>query len=404
MALDPRIALGVQPMQLGDPMERYGKMAAIQGAQNQNALAQYQLGAAQRSDEQAQNRLRLFQEAGGDPTKVANALLQSGDTKGYTEFTKGEAEVGAKRAETISKHMELSKARLSDVRTPEDYIAWHKSNHADPVLAAYFSSMGINPQEQTQKIVQQLQQPGGFQALFTQSALGLDRAMEQVLTSQNLGGTTQVLSTPKYAMPGTTPTATVVPGSVQKITQSPDNAATVGASLANAAATREIAKATRDAAQIKSNQDTEMKLADDYRNQSKEFQQSKAAHEQLSSTLDSATKSPAATLAAATKFMKMLDPGSVVRESELGMALQSSGVFDRAQNYISTLSSGKKLTPTQVTDFKNISDQMFDAAKRVQQAIDADYTQKAKQYGLRPEMVTQNLGQNAKTVSFFDLK
>ena len=92
--------------------------------------------------------------------------------------------------------------------------------------------------------------------------------------------------------------------------------------------------------------------------------------------------------------MKILDPGSVVRESELGMALAASGVVDRAMNYMSTLQSGQKLTKTQAADFKDISGKMFKAAQQVQQTIDADYKAKAKAYGLRPEMVTQDLGQN----------
>ena len=228
MTLDPRISLGVQPMQLPDPLVQYGKVAAIQQAQNQNALAQYQLSAAQRSDEQAANRLRLFQEAGGDPTRVRNALLQTGDIEGYTKLTKGEAEAGKTRAETIAKHMALSKERLATVRTPEDYLAWHQANHADPVLAEYFKPLGITAESQNAKIIQQLQQPGGFEALFKQSALGLDKAMEQTLTSQTLGGTARVISTPKYALPGTTPAASVVPGSIGQVTMTPGEQANVG--------------------------------------------------------------------------------------------------------------------------------------------------------------------------------
>lgn len=187
-----------------------------------------------------------------------------------------------------------------------------------------------------------------------------------------------------------------------------NNKRTVGASLANAAATREAGKlqadATRSAANTKRDQDTEMKLADDYRTQSKGFKEAKDAYAQLSATLGSAATSPAATLAAATKFMKILDPGSVVRESELGMALAASGVIDRALNYISTLQSGQKLTPAQVADFKKTSQQIYEAAQSVQRDIDKDYQTKAKTYGLRPEMVTQDLGQNAKVVSWGDLK
>ena len=56
MALDPSISLGVRPLQLADPLAQYGQVAAIQNAQNQNQLAQFQLGAAQRS-EQTKNML-----------------------------------------------------------------------------------------------------------------------------------------------------------------------------------------------------------------------------------------------------------------------------------------------------------------------------------------------------------
>lgn len=180
---------------------------------------------------------------------------------------------------------------------------------------------------------------------------------------------------------------------LQAGTSRANNQATVSATLSNAAATRDIAAATREAGNSKRDQDTEMKLADDYRAQSKDFKAVGDAYAQINATLDKATTSPAATLAAATKFMKLLDPGSVVRESELGMALQASGVLDRAQNYASTLISGKKLTPTQVADFKNITGQIYGAAQTQQQAIDADYTQRAKTYGLRPENIVQQLGQ-----------
>lgn len=178
------------------------------------------------------------------------------------------------------------------------------------------------------------------------------------------------------------------------ISQSPDNAATVGASYANAAATRSVAASNVEAARIKRDQDTEMKLSDDYRNQSKDFKAVGDAYNQINTTLDSATKSPAATLAAATKFMKLLDPGSVVRESELGMALAASGVFDRATNYVNTLQNGKTLTPNQAKDFKNITEQIYNAAQISQKAIDKDYIGKANAYKLRPEMIVQDLGQN----------
>jgi len=134
----------------------------------------------------------------------------------------------------------------------------------------------------------------------------------------------------------------------------------------------------------------------------KEFSTVQTAHKQVINALNN--PSAANDLAAATKFMKLLDPGSVVRESELGMALAATGVLDRAGNYINTLQNGKTLTQSQVKDFKKISADMYEAAKQVQQRIDKDYKQKAETYKLRPEMIVQDLGQNSKNINFGDLK
>ena len=176
--------------------------------------------------------------------------------------------------------------------------------------------------------------------------------------------------------------------------QSPDNRASVAASRENAAATRAVAASNVEAARIKGDRETEMKLADDYRAQSKGFKEVGDAYKQISATLDKATTSPAATLAAATKFMKLLDPGSVVRESELGMALAATGVLDRATNYVNTLKYGKVLTPAQTADFKNITSKIYEAAQSQQKAIDGNYRKQAETYKLRPEMIVQDLGQN----------
>ena len=56
MALDPNISLGVRQIELANPLAQYGQIAQIQNAQNQNQLAQFQLGTARRQEE-TQNAL-----------------------------------------------------------------------------------------------------------------------------------------------------------------------------------------------------------------------------------------------------------------------------------------------------------------------------------------------------------
>lgn len=379
------------------------------GAQRQNELAaltqRQQIEASQQNALERAARLQAAQAAGGDVDKYVTGLELSGHPgnielagkvrESRDKSAKNAAEIGKIGSENDTRTIELQNKAVAQWRdwigqaaTPEQAASLLEGMHSDARLKG--TPVGSAPLEYSLQKLQSLP----FEQWKQQFALGATKYVEMnkpTYQQQNLGGTMQTL-----ALPGLGGAPTVA--ATAPITQSADNRATVGASMANAAALRDQAQATRDAANVQRDQATEMKLADDYRAQSKEFGQAKSAYEQLKSTLGSATSSPAATLAAATKFMKILDPGSVVRESELGMALAASGVIDRATNYISTIQSGKKLTPTQAADFKNVSEMMFKAAQTVQQSIDSNYTRTAKQYGLRPENVVQDLGQNAGTV------
>ena len=105
MALNPAIALAARPVEIADPMAMYGKIAAIQQAQNQNALAQYQLGAAQRAEEKDIARTNALAKAGTDDTEIANALLRSGDLKGYSDFLKSRRETQKSELELFDNSM-----------------------------------------------------------------------------------------------------------------------------------------------------------------------------------------------------------------------------------------------------------------------------------------------------------
>ena len=219
MALDPNIALQVKPMELVDPLASYGRVAAIQNAQNQNALAQYQLGAAQRAEAKDITRTNALAQAGTDDTAIANALLRSGDLKGYAEFLKTRRETEKANVDLIDSKLKQSRLFLENVTTPEQYLAWHESNHRDPVLGPVLASRGITAESSRARIEQALKTPGGFQELLNQSKLGTEKFMElnkPQFTSQNLGGTTRIVQTP--GLGGAT---TVVPGSTASVTMTP---------------------------------------------------------------------------------------------------------------------------------------------------------------------------------------
>ena len=112
----------------------------------------------------------------------------------------------------------------------------------------------------------------------------------------------------------------------------------------------------------------------------KGFKEVQSAWDQISGAL--ADPSAANDLAAATKFMKMLDPGSVVRESELAMAMQASGALDRFMNYGNRLKTGQKLTPTQRIEFREAGEALYNASKQRFGETVGQYEGIAKQYGL----------------------
>lgn len=149
----------------------------------------------------------------------------------------------------------------------------------------------------------------------------------------------------------------------------------------------------------------EMKLRDDFKQEPiyKAHQEVQSAYAQIKSALGQ--KSPAGDLAGATKIMKLLDPGSVVRESELGMAMAASGLMDRISNYAQMTMSGTKLTPTQRKDFQDLADKLHDASVKQFNTKRRDYEGLGKDYGLNASRALGPEAQGAgNVVDFGSLK
>jgi hypothetical protein len=239
MPINPAIAMGVRPLELPDPLAQYGKLAAIQQAQNQNALAQYQLGAAQR-EEKAQNALSAAYQAAYDPAtgaydvnKLRGALITAGVGSKLPDVEKNISalrtqQLAQSKAETelVDAKLKQSRAFLdtvdpSDPNAPAQYIAWHEANHKDPVLGPLLAARGVTADQSRARIAQAIQQgPAAFAQLLNQSKLGTERFIEMnkpTLTTQDLGGTTRIVATPglggpSAVVPGSEATRTLTPG------------------------------------------------------------------------------------------------------------------------------------------------------------------------------------------------
>ena len=128
--------------------------------------------------------------------------------------------------------------------------------------------------------------------------------------------------------------------------------------------------------------DQEHTLSQEYQAQTKDMNTFAGAVKELRSVLPTATSNPKSALAAGTKFMKMLDPGSVVRESELGMALGQQGLIDTAASFVQKIQQGQTLTPAEQTSFYETLDAMEKTQSQSLNSLRHDYRRRAGQYGL----------------------
>jgi hypothetical protein len=202
MALvDPNIAMSYRGVEIPNQLAQYGQLAQIQNAQNQNSLAQYQLGAAQRAEAKDISRINALSKAGTDDTAIANALLQSGDIKGYQEFAKSRRETQKADVDLVDAKLKQSRSFLdtinpADPNAPAQYIAWHEANHKDPVLGPVLAARGVTADQSRERIVAAIQKgPAEFAKLLNQSKLGSEKFIElnkPQLSTTDLGG--QVVS------------------------------------------------------------------------------------------------------------------------------------------------------------------------------------------------------------------
>jgi hypothetical protein len=224
MAIDSSIALGVRPLQLENPLAMYGTVANIQNAQNQNALAQYTLAAARRGEESENALNKAYMEAYNPQTgqidlatlrgKIATAGVGSklpAIEKQLAEVEKEQLARQEQLGKLVNQKFDQSRSLLSNVRTPDEYIAWHEANHADPVLGKYLASRGVTAEQSRAQIMAELAQPGGFQRLVTRSATALDKMPELLRSEQEQAALAGRAPTPPMAAPATNALAPTAP-------------------------------------------------------------------------------------------------------------------------------------------------------------------------------------------------
>lgn len=102
------------------------------------------------------------------------------------------------------------------------------------------------------------------------------------------------------------------------------------------------------------------------------------------------TKKPSAAgdLALLYNYVKLLDPGSVVRESEFALAATAGSYGERIKAEASRIMAGERLSDAMRADYKGRADDLFTAQKNSYNQIKKQYRTIAERSGLNPDDVT----------------
>ena len=148
-----------------------------------------------------------------------------------------------------------------------------------------------------------------------------------------------------------------------------------------------LATLSADRAQMKTNNSQVSNLREEWLKNplTKASQEVATSYEKV----QSAAKDPSAAgdLSLIFGYMKMLDPGSVVREGEFATAQNAAGVPDRVRNQWNRLQNGERLNPNQRTDFINQAANIYRSQMDQQNRFNSSFQNLANRTGVSPENV-----------------
>ena len=131
--------------------------------------------------------------------------------------------------------------------------------------------------------------------------------------------------------------------------------------------------------------DAAQKLRQEFRNETKEFVEVNNAYGRVIASAED--PSPAGDLALIFNFMKVLDPGSTVREGEQASARNAGGVPQRIRALYNSVVDGTKLSAKQRQDFVTRSGKLYKQSKNINDARVKEYERLARKQKLDPELV-----------------
>jgi hypothetical protein len=127
----------------------------------------------------------------------------------------------------------------------------------------------------------------------------------------------------------------------------------------------------------------EDKIRDNFERAYKPIADQEFSFQRLNASQDNA----AGDLALIFNYMKLLDPGSAVKETEFANAQNAAGVDEKVRNLWNNLRSGERLNAAQRKEFRSQAADLFKPYKEKGDKLRARYTNEAKRLGLEPSAI-----------------
>lgn len=187
MPVNPNIALSVKPIEVSSPLNAYAQMQQIQGAQQQNALAQMQMQEYQRArseEEGLRNYLAENPDLSSEESKLG-LLTKFGKTgretlKSFGELQKAQTDEAARKAKLVTDKLAMYRSALTNVNNPQQAAEWLQSQYADPDLKGTMTRLA--PLERALGNIPQ--DPQGFAQWQQKNALGMDKYVERTTLTE----------------------------------------------------------------------------------------------------------------------------------------------------------------------------------------------------------------------------
>ena len=404
MPIDTSIYNNVRPFTMTDPYESAGKALALQIAQRKFTLED--------------DISRAGAESGGDPERMAAALLAKGHYQPALQLRSQAATLGKEqrlsRNADVDHKLKIAEATGSDAMMLDQvYRQALQSSGGNRDAAMQAAQAAYQPvRDKWAQLGNQLPDQFDPDANFAfigqaKEAIQYLKTLAPEVAMQDTGGTVTPINKNPLAGPvgplaGSQPMQkTAAPAAPTELARYQAERAHIAQANPNDPRLPEYDRAiagfkagSSTTVNVKEGQrvfENENKLRDDYK--ADPVVKASAEMQSAFNTIEAAYKRPSAAndLAMATKYMKILDPTSVVRESEFALAVNATGLLDKVQNYAASVLQGKKLNPAQRKDFYDSAKSINDAFQGKRSEIDQQYSELATGYGLNPKNVIPSL-------------